>query len=472
MKEKLQSSEYQDNNGTIPLSATQENQQLVMAAYQAETSLNDPLNSCREAIAVDLTTKPFWNERCAKIASNLWLPTETELLDSQLASLDTLSKSLVENSWFSAKMHSHKKQNSLNICAICAGLEITKSRLVKLSPNRQQRREFCYWLNVSRFVFNWTIDFIRTCCNWTPSWMEIKKYATQQLPEWTKRCPFQIKGIVIKEAHQAFFKGHPHFRSRKNPVQSCFIPSSAIKAEGIYPRVSGKGLRYSEPLPESLRDSRLIWKAGKFYIALPQRSPRVGENPACVVAVVRTFATFYASDTCGFLGQGDFSRLHQLAMKLDNLISRMTQAGRQEQRRMRLEAARMREKIKNLVVECVVSGSQYIILLPTFETRQMSLKSQRQIKSKTVRSLLSFAHSRFKQFLKHKAFEYGKRVMDVCEAYTSKTHPETGEVRNISAAKRIRLLSGEWVNRDRVGARNIWLRALVDSPDHFMVAVA
>ena len=86
--------------------------------------------------------------------------------------------------------------------------------------------------------------------------------------------------------------------------------------------------------------------------------------------------------------------------------------------------------------------------------------------------MLSFAHYRFKQFLKHKAFEYGKRVIDVCEAYTSKTHPETGEVRNIGGAKRIRLLSGEWVNRDIVGTRNILLRALVDSPDHLVVAVA
>lgn len=318
-----------------------------------------------------------------------------------------------------------------------------------------------------------------------PSWMEIKKYATQQLPEWTKACPFQIKGIAIKEAHQAFFKakGSPRFRSRKNPVQSCFIPSSAIKAEGIYPRVSGKGLHYREPLPESLMDSRLIWKAGQFYLALPEKTPRVpyGENQARVVAVdpgVRSFATFYSGNACGFLGLGDFSRLQRQAAHLDQLISRRSKAGKQQKRRMRMAAARMRETFKNLVDElhhksALFLVSNYdVILLPAFETRQMSLKSQRKIKSKTVRSLLSFAHYRFKQFLKHKAFEHGKRVIDVCEAYTSKTHPETGEVKNIGAAKRIRLLSGEWVNRDIVGARNILLRALVDSPDYFVVAVA
>ncbi|MEN9847463.1 MAG: hypothetical protein RL368_203 [Pseudomonadota bacterium] len=86
--------------------------------------------------------------------------------------------------------------------------------------------------------------------------------------------------------------------------------------------------------------------------------------------------------------------------------------------------------------------------------------------------MLTFAHYRFKQFLKNKAFEHGKTVLEVCEAYTSKTHPETGEIKQIGGAKRIRLLFGEWVNRDIVGARNILLRALVNKLDCFTVAVS
>ena len=72
--------------------------------------------------------------------------------------------------------------------------------------------------------------------------MEIKKDLLKQLPHWCKDVPFQIKGIAVKEAHQAFWKakGHPKFRSRKNPTQSCYIPKSVIKKAGIYPRISGK----------------------------------------------------------------------------------------------------------------------------------------------------------------------------------------------------------------------------------------
>lgn len=307
--------------------------------------------------------------------------------------------------------------------------------------------------------------------------MEIKKYATQLLPEWTTACPFQIKGIAIKEAVNAFVKakGKPAFRSRKNPIQSCFIPKTALKQSGIYPKVSGKGLRYGESLPESFLDSRLVWKASKYYLSVPFKTSRVphGENQARVVAIdpgVRNFVAFYSDDICGLIGAGDFSRIQRLAYHLDNLVSRMSQAPKQKKRRLRRAAARMREKVKHLIDELHHKAALFLvshfdlILLPTFETKRLANKMGRKIRAKSVRSMLSFAHYRFKQFIQHKAFEYGNRVVDVNEAYTSKTHPETGQIINLGGAKYVKLLSGQRVNRDLVGARNILLRALVDTP--------
>ena len=95
--------------------------------------------------------------------------------------------------------------------------------------------------------------------------MDIKKDMLKQLPKWCKYIPFQIKGIAVKEACDAFWKanGKPHFRSRKKSEQSCFIPKSAISKKGIYPRISGKGLYFQESIPENYKDSRLIWKFEK-----------------------------------------------------------------------------------------------------------------------------------------------------------------------------------------------------------------
>ena len=67
-----------------------------------------------------------------------------------------------------------------------------------------------------------------------------------------------------------------------------------------------------------------------------------------------------------------------------------------------------------------------------------SRKKDRKIRSKTVRNMLSFAHYRFKEFLKHKAKETRKLVVDVIEAYTSQTVSWTGEMVNIGGSKIIK----------------------------------
>jgi putative transposase len=140
---------------------------------------------------------------------------------------------------------------------------------------------------------------------------------------------------------------------------------------------------------------------------------------------------------------------------------------------MQVAADRLRRKI----IRCKVDELHHktarflvdnfdVILLPTFETQQMADKAKRRIRSKSVRQMLGLAHYRFKQFIKHKAFECGKLVLDVCEAYTSKTVSWTGEiVHNLGGAKVIQSkMDGRKMDRDLNGARGIFLRAVVDTP--------
>ncbi len=95
----------------------------------------------------------------------------------------------------------------------------------------------------------------------------------------------------------------------------------------------------------------------------------------------------------------------------------------------------------------------------------MAKKGRRRIRSKSVRQMLTLSHYQFKQFLKHKAEEMGKVVIDVNEAYTSKTVSWTGEMVKIGGSKIIKSPStGESMDRDLNGARGIFLRALVDTP--------
>lgn len=134
-------------------------------------------------------------------------------------------------------------------------------------------------------------------------------------------------------------------------------------------------------------------------------------------------------------------KIQQLCFKLDDLQSGVSKSAGQLKRRLKKVANRIRAKIKNLVSELHKKSAKFlvdnfdVILLPTFETSQMAKKGRRRIRSKSVRQMLTLSHYQFKQFLKHKAKEHNKIVIDVNEAYTSKTVSWTGEIVKIGGSK-------------------------------------
>lgn len=138
---------------------------------------------------------------------------------------------------------------------------------------------------------------------------------------------------------------------------------------------------------------------------------------------------------------------------------------------MRRAANRTRNRIRNLVDELHKKVARYlvdnfdIILLPTFETSGIVMRGKRKLRKKSARQMLTLSHYRFKQFLKHKAKETGCLVIDVCEAYTSKTVSWNGEMSpTLGGKKVIKDSAGLKMDRDLNGARGIFLRALVDEP--------
>ena len=220
-----------------------------------------------------------------------------------------------------------------------------------------------------------------------------------------------------------------HFRSRKKPTQSCVIKPGSVTKNGIYATIAGR-LKTSEPLHT---DGEAILKRenGKYflYAAIKNTGRVTCENQAIIVALdpgIRTFITFYAGDACGKVGEADFTRITRLCLNLDKLISRKAKSRNHRERRSLNKAIqRHRAKIKNLIEELHRKTTLFlvknfdVILLPVFETQQLSEKTKRKIDRKSVRSLLTFSHYRFKQYLKYKAEEYGKNVIEVNEAYTS-----------------------------------------------------
>lgn len=447
-----------------------------------------------ESISKERVCSQSWKDSCKAIQSHLLSHTEIACADSDLSSLQPWSVKTLEKSWFSTKQSIVQNRKSpktfspffMSSVAECtdSGDTASKSKKIRIYPTKEQKILFKRWFGVQRFVFNRVIEYL----NQTKSkehWMKIAKDVLNDLPEFCSEAPYQIKKMAVKEAFQSFFTnvkklrklGQPFklgFKSRKNPVQSCYIPHSAIKATGIYPRISGKGLRYAEEIPALILDSRLVFANNRWYIAIPTKETiQKAENQGRVVAVdpgIRCFATWFSEDGFGQIGYHDFGRIVRLCQHLDNLISRRTQFSGNQKRAMKTAENRLRRKIKDLVDELHHKTARFlvdefdVIFYPTFETSHMTCRSGRKLRKKSVRSMLTYAFYRFAKHLEHKCFESGKQLIRVCEAYSSKYNSFNMEMMTKIGSKESFVHDGFRINRDVNGARNILCFSLVDTP--------
>ena len=477
-------------------------------AQNRETILNDKLNTCVESTQkqklsetseVESTSKekglePYWNGLCKVISSKLLLPIGIDSPVSALTLYDTSLNKTVANSWFLTKQNTVRRKNSHRIfsqsctssVAECTGSEVTvtKSKKIRVYPTTEQREILRQWFGTARFTYNKTVALLNDT-DTKANWKAIKTGILHDLPQWSKKTPYQIKSVAIRDACKAVSNAkikcsqtgevqHVSFKSKRSSSDSIFIPKSAIKERGPYHTKLGD-LRITETLPNTICDSRLLKENDKYYLCIsytvttPKRKPNgrvVALDPG-----VRTFLTYFHEHGFGWLGHHAINRIQRLCSYLDDLLSRASKATRQARKNMRRAANRTRNRIRNLVDELHKKVARYlvdnfdIILLPTFETSGIVMRGKRKLRKKSARQMLTLSHYRFKQFLKHKAKETGCLVIDVCEAYTSKTVSWNGEMSpTLGGKKVIKDSAGLKMDRDLNGARGIFLRALVDEP--------
>ena len=357
--------------------------------HSCESAIQAPRSSetlAQDSISAAKVFAPYWTDFSAAISSRLWLPTKTVLPDSGLTSCGIWLNKTVEKSWFSTRLYIAPLQNlprifsasSPSFPAVCtdSGSTVTTSKKIRCAPTPAQRQILKRWCGASRFVFNKTVEYLKQPGT-KAQWKKIKGSLLASLPHWCAEIPYQIKSLAIRDACKATTQVkiltkqgkrkndgsllEVHFRTRRDPVQSFYVPKSAVSVHGIYHTLLGT-LRFREALPTTYGDGRVLCAYGAVSLTLPVTGPRhVAENQGRVVA-------------------------------LDPGI-------------------------------------------------------------------------RFKMSLKHKAFEYGKTVLDVCAAYTSKTVSWTGEIiANLGRRKVIQASDGQRMDRDLNGARGILLRALEDTP--------
>ena len=112
-----------------------------------------------------------------------------------------------------------------------------------------------------------------------------------------------------------------------------------------------------------------------------------------------------------------------------------------------------------------------VILLPSFNVSEMVKKKNEETGKKrvigklTTRGMLTWRHAGFRKVLRDLAAKHGKLVVEVSEAYTSKTCGGCGEIHQNLGGRRVFKCDrcDFHVDRDMNGARNIMLRFLTDA---------
>jgi transposase len=255
----------------------------------------------------------------------------------------------------------------------------------------------------------------------------------------------------------------------------------------IQPKASNYGIH-----PEA--DCRLVYDRGSrsFALHIPlkeethwsivrseNQSSDSNDSSPRVVALdpgVRTFQTAYSpseQEITEFAPQ-DIQRLCRLSHGLDKLGERIDDPARTHKSRLQMRRARFRlyDRIKHLRDEVHWKTCDYlcknydVILLPDFQSQAMSTKRNakgeyvRKINRNTTRRMLLWGHYIFRQRLIQKAKQWGKVLVIVNEAYTSKTCTRCG-VQNtkLGGSKTFHCNSCDSkCDRDVNGARNILLR--------------
>ena len=415
----------------------------------------------------DLT--PYWTTSSEELSQKLLSLTKTGLPASDLILSNPLQVNTTARSWFLTSQSSALSKNlsmtyfpsSMFSPAVFTASENTlvRSKKTRIYPKKAIVIKFKCYFGLSRYWFNAAVAYLKQP-DTKAALKLVRKIQQNEHPDWAFNCPQRIREHAIYDACKAVKNAKLKFK-KTGMFQQVQFRKKDHKLE----------FHASEPISSDQEGTRIICEDHRYFLITPQRRyvqkpenqrlPFVALDPG-----VRTFMSFYSPYAFGKIGEGDFKPIYRLCLGLDNLYSKMKQNKARKRKRFKLACERMRWKIYDLIDDLHKKTAHFLvtrfeeILIPSFETSEMVTK----LRSKSARSMLTFAHFRFRTFLQAKAEEYSCKVRIVSEAYTSKTCSYSGHMQNIGSKPRLKCICGVNVDRDFNGARGIYLRALGATP--------
>ncbi len=461
-----------------------------------------------ESIEGDEALSPYWNGPCAEMQSMWWLPHRTASPGQSACPPGMPSNFREEASsfWKRAIIPSGPASAASLRISLPPGTPVTASVLVKATRKiraypknpdllhelvRQQRRAYNLAVACFREADKGLVD---------PKGPDLKRTALRATIRDFVRSEAHERGGTFRsadcdEAVNAAFRARDAVIRKRKAGERCRLSFRSVKdmrqriaVQKLSAGFVAQNFDLAEPMPDEAwrKLTTIVLERGTWFICAQLHIVTVGQDEIQVRSVValdpgvRTFVTAYTVNHAASYGDGFYAeRVFPLLLQLDRLVGQRAKARcgewkRHFQKRIDRLAIRVRNLVDDLhrrVAYDLVQAFD-VILLPSFETKEMSAKEDRKIRTKTVRSMLGLAHYRFRRKLEWMCRKYGKRLVICNEAYTSRTRSWDGFVNeNLGGAKTVS--DGSIVvDRDMNGARGIMLRALYGNLGRFRAAGA
>ena len=431
----------------------------------------------------DLTSRdedlnPFWNDVSTVIHASLWQPHQIALQEQDLVSSEESLNYLEEKFDFWKKMKRPKISTQQLSLASSQALshhitekerqdeEVTATRKIRIYPQKEE--QFFKLLHLHRRAYNLSIEAFKGGERpSSPLRKRIVDQANSEMPEISNydlcaeayRTATKTLDRVIKLRRKGK-KAEISFMSWKYSPKYFILMKYRV---AFLKKIVGEVV-YGESIPDEAigRVATVTYEDGEWYVNLTKSVTTKGvvlgdsQNIVALDPGVRTFQTSYSENQSVKYGEMFAQeRLLPIVLKLraylshrdyinklvkehcsDLKFSEYPQHVRDFIVHVNRKIDRLRSRKRHLVndlhrrVAYDIVKSHDIILLPTFTTSRMVRKAKnpgdrvRKIRKISVNEMLNLAHYKFKLTLKWMAKKYGKVVIDVNEAYTSKTRPD------------------------------------------------
>lgn len=454
--------------------------------------------SALELIGKEKDFKPFWDCLCEENSKRLWLPIETDYVDSVSNSFNGFYKKMEQNSQLLIEKNINQTPKNLQktcflsqqyIPANTWEEENIRIKKVKLKVNQAQKKIFEEWFHTCRKVYNIGVDEIckdsknANFYNLRNEYVTAKRKGVKNpnIEEYMLNTPKDVRADTLKEL-VSNFKGNMtklknkqikffelKHKLKKFSCQVIPLAKNSIKILDknriqIYKTFTKTAFKFKEKNLKIEHDCKLEWRNKSiFYLLIPYKRKFIKyDNKKDIIALdpgIRKFVTGFSQNETIKIRFSN--KINTLLKQIDNIKSKKGEKGK-----FRRATCKRYYKINNIVKECHYELINYLtknykqILLPEFNSQEFFGK-KRILGKKNARYLNILSHYKFKLRLLHRCELTDTKLYIVDESYTSKTCTSCGVQNDVKSyeiynCKECNII----IDRDINGSRNILLKHL------------